>query len=530
MNIQGKAAREALYRGIATVANAVGATLGPKGRFATVYRGWDSPEVTKDGVSVARDIKVDDPYENIGAEFLKSAAIKTNEIAGDGTTTASVLTLGLTEAGLELLKTYSPVKVKKEFDKNLLLVKEELAKATLEVRDDINKIAQVAYISSNGDTEIASLIRSAVEQVGIDGMLFFDKSATNDNYIKKVEGMEFPSGYTSPYFVTDPVRQECIYENPLILVTDKKIEVVQDITRFIEYAQQENRALIIVAEEFEANVTTAIIRNRLQSKLKIACMPMAGLGDYRKENFEDLCKFTGATLVTAETGMTWKKFQPQDFGECGTIVLGKNHSAFIDGAGDKEALAIHYENVKAQKPAESVYNKGKYEARLSRLSGKVATIYIGAVTPSELNEKLARVEDAINAVKASIEAGVVAGGGTALIKACSKVWNSTSEPDDITRGFILALSAPFFKLLDNAGVDEASDIYLNILKNPNDMYGYDITNELFGDLWEFGILDTAKATLIALEAAVSIATNVIMTEVLINVESRQSSAPFLPIG
>jgi chaperonin GroEL len=530
MNIQGKEAREALYKGIATVANAVGATLGPKGRFATVYRGWDSPEVTKDGVSVAKDIKVEDPFQNIGAELIKSAAIKTNEIAGDGTTTATVLTLSLTEVGLDLIKDYSPIKVKKTFDSHLKLVVDALKTSALEVKDSIDKIEQVANISSNNDKEISSLIRQAVEQVGIDGMIFFDKSTTNDNYIKKLEGMEFPSGYASPYFVTDPVRQECVYDNPLIIITDKKLEVVQDITKLIEYAQDTNRPLVIIAEEFENNVLTAIIRNRVQSQLKIVCCTMAGLGDYRKENFVDLCKFTGGTLVTSETGMSWKKFSEDHFGSCERVVLSKNKSTFIGGAGDPVELATHYENVKAQKPAESVYNKGKYIERLSRLSGKVATIHLGAVTPSELNEKMARLEDAINAVKSSIEEGVVAGGGTALIKACASIWKTLDEDDDISRAFINGLNAPFFKLLDNAGVEEASDIYLNVLKNPHPMFGYDINTETYGDLWEMGILDTVKATIIALEAAVSISTNVIMTEVLINVESRQGPSPFLPIG
>ena len=523
-------ARQCLLNGVDLVANAVGATLGPKGRTAIIHRGYGPPEITKDGVTVAKEVFSDDPYERIGVELVREAAIKTNEIAGDGTSTATVLTQALCHIGVDAVnKGAEPIHVKKGIEMAINEVLKYIRSTGVPVSGDFDKIQSVATISANNDYSIGKLIREAVELVGMDGIIMMGEARNEDSFVDKVEGMEFTSGYASPYFITNPARQEVEYENPFILITDKKIENVQILSGVIEHCASLDRPLVIVADDFEATALATLVRNRMNGHFKIAAMKMPGFGDFKREGLDDLAIFTGGTVISSTLGIHFDSMTPNDLGTCRKLIMTKSRSIFTGGDGDKAAMEEHYNNVKLQVPVENTYNKGKFLERLKRISGKVATVHVGAITESELVEKKYRVEDAINAVNSAIEEGVIPGGGTTLLKATLVLDNLTHSEPDVQIGINAvkqSLYSPFSKILTNAAVNP-DDCLGNILIGPSG-YGFNANTLAYGDFWDSGVLDTVKSTCIAVETAGSIASNIIMTEVLINAERKRDSTEVLP--
>lgn len=524
-------ARNCLLSGVDLVANAVGATLGPKGRTAIIHRGYGPPEVTKDGVTVAREVFSEDPYERIGVELIREAAIKTNEIAGDGTSTATVLTQALCHAGIAAVENGAePIHVRKGIEKAVEEVLKYVRSAGVPIAGDLDKIQSVATISANNDYQIGKLIRDAVELVGIDGIIMMGEARNEDSFVDKIEGMEFTAGYASPYFITNPARQEVEYEDPFILITDKKIENVQILAGVIEHCASLEKPLILVAEDFEATALATLIRNRINGHFKIAAMKMPGFGDFKREGLDDLAIFTGGTVISSTLGTNFDSMTPHDLGTCRKVVMTKSRTIFTDGAGEKELMAEHYENIKKQVPVENTYNKGKFLDRLKRISGKVATVHVGAITESELVEKKYRVEDAINAVNSAIEEGVIPGGGTVLVKATLALDKlGQHHIADVQKGVDAvkaALYSPFNKILRNAAVNP-DDHVGDILLGPVGI-GFNADTLEFGDFWDSGVLDTVKSTCIAIETAGSIASNIIMTEVLINAERKRDSPEVLP--
>ena len=521
-----KEARESLIRGVDKVADAVRLTLGPRGRYAAIYRGFGPPDITKDGVTVAREIKVTDPMEKIGAELIKEAAVKTNDIAGDGTTTATILTQEFIKNLLN--SDVHPTILREGSEACLKEIIGRLKNHAKRINGSLNMIEWVATTSANNDKTIGKLIRDAVEKVGEDGILLVGNSNNAESSIEKLEGMRFDVGFTSPYFITNIEKQTVEYENPLLLITDAKIENVQELVPIIDYAHGQDRPLIIVAEDFETTCLSTLLRNKVSGNYKIATMKMPGFGDFKKENLLDLATFTGGTVITKDVGLKLTSAKPAYLGTCGSMLMTSNKTTFLDGAGDKEAMKDLYTAVSMQKPVENAYNEGRHAERLARLSGKVAVIKVGAVTESELKERRDRVEDAVNAVRAALEDGVVPGGGIALLKIGSTFTEARKEWIPLLK----TLPAIFETIVDSTIIpmEEATE---NVFEG-DFWYGFD-AKELFYMDWssEFctaPILDTVKSIKIALETAVSIATSILMTEIVINAESRRDQVTPVPFG
>ena len=508
-----KEAKECLLKGIQKVSTAVSATLGPKGRLAIINRGYGSPEITKDGVTVAKEIHLEDPWENMGAELIKQAAIKTNDIAGDCTTTCTLLTSTLCTNAFKAIEEnkLDPVNLKKVIESDVASVIKYLDSVATPVADDIEKIKAVASISANNDTHIGGLIATAYESVGKLGKIVMQPSSNDVSYTDVTEGMEFPSGFVSPFLITNAERQEIEFINPLVLLAEREISDIQSIQQVVNYAAANDRPIVVIAEDFEPTALSIIIRNKINNGIKIAVMKMPGFGDFKKEGFHDLSLFLGANLITADLGRSLDNLEPSDLGTCYRFIMSKSKTLFSGGAGDKQALAEHYANIKKQIPQESVYNEGKFQERLKRLSGKVATVYVGAVTESELKEKMYRVEDAINAVEAAVAEGVISGGGIALVNAAINL--------DLNEIVATSLNSPFNKILENAGVSNDSLTQSEIKQG----IGYDVNTMTKGNMWELGILDTVKGLKIALETASSITCNLLMSEVLIDASKRNTS-------
>lgn len=522
----GQEARDKLLSGINTMADAVESTLGPHGRLVNIYKGYGNPEVTKDGYTVAKSVIIEDPYERIGADLLKEAAIKTNETAGDGTTTATALTRKLcNNCCREAEQDGGTIAIKAGMEKAIDLAIEFVKANAVEVADDFDKIQNVATISANNDPLLGKLIRDAFQSVGVEGMVLMGTSNNDISHITQGEGMEFAAGFASPYFITNPDRHEVIYENPLILITDIKLEVVQALQDAINYAVSQDQPIIIVCDDIEMGVLSTLIRNKVTNNLKIAVFKMPGHGDFKKEAMDDLALFTSGKFVSPVVGRSLRDISEVDLGTCKRVIMDNKKTLFLEGAGKPEDLKERYENIKKISVKENTYNKGKHQDRLRRLSGKVATIHVGAITEAELKEKQYRVEDAINAVTAAINQGVVPGGGVILAKASEYIKKLLDTKDPGVLHTCDSLKYPLMVITKNADLVDYID---DVISSPINMGINALTGEMV-DLYEAGILDTVKATVIALETAKSIAGSVLMTNVLINAESRRDSSEVLPL-
>jgi len=451
-------AREALKRGVDQLANTVKVTLGPKGRNVIIEKKFGSPLVTKDGVTVAKEIELEDKFENLGAQLVKEVASKTADNAGDGTTTATVLAQAIISVGLKNVTAgANPMDLKRGIDKAVKVVVDELKRISQSVGEDTKKIEQVATISANNDPEIGKLIADAMAKVKRDGVITVEESKTAETYVDVVEGMQFDRGYISPYFITDPEKMEAVLENPLILIYDKKISSMKDLLPILEAIAQAGRSLLIIAEDVEGEALATLIVNKLRGSLRVAAVKAPGFGDRRKEMLEDIAILTGGVVISEEKGLTLEGAKLNMLGNAEKVVIDKENTTIVNGAGDKKAIEGRIKQIKAQiETTTSEYDKEKLQERLAKLSGGVAVLYVGAVSEVEMKEKKARVEDALSATRAAVEEGIIPGGGVAYIRAIEKLENLKGDNEDQTTGIQIvkrALEEPLRQIVENAGLD-----------------------------------------------------------------------------
>jgi chaperonin GroEL len=511
-------ARNGLKAGVDKLANAVKVTLGPKGRNVILQKEFGAPHVTKDGVSVAREIELEDPIENIGAQLVKEVASKTADQAGDGTTTATVLAQEIYALGSKNVAAGAdPMKLKKGIDTAVTLVVDELARISKRISTE-KEIEQVATISANNDSEIGSMIATAMEKVGKDGIITVEEAKGTETELKVVEGMQIDKGYLSPYFITNQESMNAELENPYILIYDKKISAMKDLLPILEKVAQTNRSLLIIAEDVDGEALAALVVNKMRGTLRVAAVKAPAFGDRRKEILEDIATISGGTLIDADKDMTLEKFTMDMFGTAEKINIDKDTTTIINGGGKTETIKERVGIIKAQiDKVSSDYDKEKLQERLSKLAGGVAILYIGATTEVELKEKKDRVDDALHATRAAVAEGIVPGGGTALLRA-QRVLDSVAVEvsDDYHTGILIvrkACEAPLRTIIQNGGGQ--AEVVINAVQSGTDNYGYDARTETFGDLVELGIIDPTKVTRLALENAASIAGLLLTTECVI---------------
>lgn len=521
-------AREKLIAGVNALANAVKVTLGPKGRnvvFDTVYGG---PEITKDGVTVAKQIDLSDPEENMGANLVREVASKTADIAGDGTTTATVLAQAMVIAGMKnVVAGANPMDLKRGIDKAIKIVIEYLKNTASEkVGDDFDKIKQIGSISANNDEEIGTLIADAMKKVTKDGVITIEESRGTDTYIKEVQGMQFDRGYLSVYFSTDRAKLITEYDDPLILLYDKKIFNMQDIVPLLEKCMAAGRALLIIAEDVDQTPLNVMVVNCVKGGLKIVAVKSPGFGDRRKAMLEDIAILTGGTVISEELGMTLDQVTIDQLGKAAKITVDKDNTTIVSGAGDPEKIADRIALIKSQiEHSTSEYDKEKMKDRLAKMAGGVAVLYVGAVTETEMKEKKARVDDALSATRAAVEEGIVTGGGVALVRAISSIQDLKGANDDETIGIQIvkkALESPIRTIAENAGA-EGSVVFDKVL-NGTGAFGYNARTDVYEDLKAAGVIDPTKVTRIALENAASIAGMILTTECVISEKKEPAAA------
>ena len=522
-------ARDALKKGVDALADAVKVTLGPRGRNVIIDKKFGAPHITKDGVSVAREIELKGAVENMGAQMVKEVASKTADIAGDGTTTATVLAQSIVNSGLKNVAAgANPMDLKRGIDKAVSVVVEELKKLSQEVGSDNDKIKQVASISSNNDETIGALIAEAMSVVGNDGVITVEEAKGTDTEVKTVEGMQFDRGYLSPYFVTDAEKMIADLENPYILIHDKKISNLQDILPVLEPVAQSGRGLLIIAEDIEGAALTTLVVNRLKGGLKVAAVKAPGFGDRRKAMLQDIAILTGGTLISEESGFKLESATIDMLGTCERVEIDKDNTTIISGAGSKDDILARTNQIKAQiETTTSDYDKEKLQERLAKLAGGVAVLYVGAATEVEMKEKKDRVDDALHATRAAVEEGIVPGGGTAYIRAAAQVGGLTGVNQDETTGVQIVLRAveePLRQIVANAGGEGA--VVANAVREGEGDFGYNARTEVFENLFEAGVIDPTKVTRVALENAVSISGMVLITECVIADEEEE--APVAP--
>jgi len=511
-------ARNGLKAGVDKLANAVKVTLGPKGRNVILQKEYGAPHVTKDGVSVAKEIELEDPIENIGAQLLKEVASKTADEAGDGTTTATVLAQEIYALGSKNVAAgANPMELKRGIETGVELVVEELRKISKKVSTN-KEIEQIATVSANNDTEIGSMIASAMEKIGKDGIITVEEAKGTETSVKVVEGMQLDKGYLSPYFVTNQESMDAELEAPYILIYDKKISAMKDLLPILEKVAQLNRSLVIIAEDVDGEALASLVVNKMRGTLRVAAVKAPAFGDRRKEILEDVATLTGGTLVDADKGYTLEKFTMDMFGTAEKINIDKDTTTIINGGGKAEEIKDRVATIKAQiEKTSSDYDKEKLQERLSKLAGGVAIIYIGAATESELKEKKDRVDDALHATRAAVAEGIVPGGGTALLRVQSVLDKVKVEvSDDYHTGILIvrkACEAPLRTIIQNGGGQ--AEVIINAVANGEGNYGYDARTETFGDLVESGIIDPTKVTRLALQNAASIAGLLLTTECVV---------------
>jgi len=523
-------ARNRLYEGVKKLNDAVKVTMGPRGRNVLIQKSFGAPSITKDGVSVAKEIELADNLENMGAQLVKEVASKTADEAGDGTTTATVLANSIFKEGLRNITAgANPIEVKRGMDKAAEAIIEELKKSAKDVKDK-KEIAQVATISANSDAKIGDLIAEAMEKVGQDGVITVEEAKGINDELEVVEGMQFDRGYLSPYFITNADKMEAELENPYILLYDKKISNLKDLLPVLEQIQKGGRPLLIIAEDIEGEALATLVLNKLRGILNIAAVKAPGFGDRRKAMLEDIAILTGGQVITEELGRTLESTTVDDLGKAGRVVIDKENSTIVDGAGDKEAIDARVKQIKAQiAETTSEYDKEKLQERLAKLSGGVAVIKVGAATETEMKEKKDRVDDALSATKAAVEEGIVVGGGTALINANTKVKLDLSGDEAIGAEIVSrAIQAPLRQIVENAGYD-AGVVVNKVLESSDENLGFDASKGEYVDMFETGIIDPVKVERIALQNAVSVASLLLTTEATVSdIKEEKPAAPAMP--
>ena len=524
-------AREKLRNGVDALSNAVKVTLGPKGRNVVIQKSFGAPHITKDGVTVAKEVELEDPVENMGAQMVKEVASKTSDIAGDGTTTATVLAQALINAGLKNVTAgANPMDLKRGIDKAVRVVVSSLREQSEQIGDDFEKIRQVAAISANNDDEIGDLIADAMKRVSKDGVITVEEAKGTETYVKEVLGMQFDRGYLSPYFVTNAENMTAEYENPFILITDKKISNMADIVPILEKVIGMGRPLLIIAEDIESQALGVLVVNRLRANLKVVAVKAPGFGDRRKAMLEDIAVLTGGTVITEEKGYKLDTAGLEHLGTAEKIQVDKDNTTVINGKGDAEQIKSRINQIKQQIEATtSDYDREKLQERLAKLSGGVAVLYVGAPTEVEMKEKKDRVDDALHATRAAIEEGIVAGGGVALVRAIADLRNLKGSNEDETIGVAIVrkgLEAPLRTISENAGVE--GSVVLQKVLNGKGAFGYNARTDRYEDLKKAGVIDPTKVARIALENAASIAGMVLITECVVN-DKPEKDAPMPPM-
>ncbi len=524
------AARNELFEGVKKLADAVKVTMGPRGRNVLIQKSFGAPSITKDGVSVAREIELKNTVENMGAQLVKEVASKTADEAGDGTTTATVLAYSIFKEGLRNITAgANPIEVKRGMDKASNAIIEELKKIAKEVKDK-KEIAQVASISANSDETIGNLIAEAMEKVGKDGVITVEEAKGIIDELEVVEGMQFDRGYLSPYFITDADKMEAVLENPYILLYDKKITNLKDILPVLEGIQQSGRPLLIIAEDVEGEALATLVVNKLRGILNIAAVKAPGFGDRRKAMLQDIAILTGGTVISEEVGRTLESATVADLGQAGRIVIDKDNTTIVDGKGDKSAVEARIKEIRVQiENTTSDYDREKLQERLAKLSGGVAVIKVGAATETEMKEKKDRVDDALSATKAAVEEGIVIGGGAALIRAAAKVNLDLCGDEAIGADIILrAIKAPLKQIAENAGFD--AGVVANSVENAEkETIGFNAATGEYVDMLEAGIIDPVKVERIALQNATSVASLLLTTEATVSeIKEDKPAAPAMP--
>jgi len=524
----GSEARNLMLDGVNTLANAVKVTLGPKGRNVVIDKSFGAPHITKDGVSVAKEIELEGKFENMGAQMIKEVASKTSDIAGDGTTTATVLAQALLTEGVKAVAAgMNPMDLKRGIDKATAVVVAALKDAS-QPCNDAEAIAQVGTISANSDTSVGAIIAEAMEKVGNEGVITVEEGTTLENELDVVEGMQFDRGYLSPYFINNQESMTADLEEPLILLHDSKIQTIRDLLPALEAVQKTGKSLLIVAEDIDGEALATLVVNNMRGIVKVAAVKAPGFGDRRKAILQDIAVLTGATVISEEVGLSLEGVTEEHLGTAKRIEIGKEVTIIIDGAGDKENIDGRIGQIKTQiEVTTSDYDREKLQERLAKLSGGVAVIKVGAATEVEMKEKKDRVDDALHATRAAVEEGVVPGGGVALVRAISSLDSLKGENDDQTVGITItkrALEAPLRQIVTNGG-GEAS-VVLNEVKQGKGNFGYNAGTEVYGDMLEMGILDPTKVTRVALQHAASISGLMITTEAMIT--DAPQSGPAMP--
>ncbi len=517
--VHGEDSRAAILRGVNQLADAVKVTLGPKGRNVVIDKKFGSPTITKDGVTVAKEIELADPLENMGAQMVREVASKTSDVAGDGTTTATVLAQTIFKEGVRTVAAgANPMALKRGIDKAVTAVIEEIGKFSKPVSGD--SIAQVGTVSANGDKTIGTIIAQAMEKVGKDGVITVEESRTMDTTLEVVEGMQFDRGYLSPYFVTDPERMEAVLEDPFILINEKKISNMKDLLPILEQVAKLGKPLMIIAEDIDGEALATLVVNKLRGTLNVAAVKAPGFGDRRKAMLEDIATLTGGTVISEDLGIKLEAISIDDLGTAKKVTIDKDDTTIVEGAGAGEAIQGRVKTIRSQiEETSSDYDREKLQERLAKLVGGVAVIKVGAATETEMKEKKARVEDAMHATRAAVEEGIVPGGGVALVRAARilKDFNTESEDPDEQIGVSIvrrALEEPLRQIANNAG-QEGAVIVGKVNDENSDTYGFNAATEKFEDLVAAGVIDPAKVTRTALQNAASIAGLMLTTEAMI---------------
>lgn len=528
-------ARNKMKKGVDTLADAVKVTLGPKGRNVVIEKKFGAPAITKDGVSVAKEIELEDAVENMGAQMVKEVASKTNDLAGDGTTTATVLAQALIREGLKNVAAgANPMDLKRGIDKAVEAVVGNIRSIAQKVGSDTQKIEQVGTISANNDNVIGKLIAEAMAKVGTEGVITVEESKNTDTTIDVVEGMQFDRGYLNPYFVTNTEKMQVEQENPFILIYDKKISTMKDLLPILEKVVQSGRPLLIIAEDVDGEALSTLVVNKLRGSLKVAAVKAPGFGDRRKEMLQDIAVLTGGIVISEEQGYKLDAADLTYLGQAASITIDKDNTTIVDGKGQKEGIDARVNQIKAQlETTTSEYDKEKLQERLAKLAGGVAVLYVGAATEVEMKEKKDRVDDALHATRAAVEEGIVPGGGTALIRSIAALDNLNGANEDENTGINIvrkALEAPLRVIVENAGLE--SSIIVNEVRKGEGDYGFNARSEQYVQLLADGVIDPAKVTRVALENAASIAGMLLTTECVIadKPEPKSPAAPAMPGG
>lgn len=525
-------ARDALKRGVDALSNAVKVTLGPKGRNVIIDKKFGSPVITKDGVTVAKEIELTHPVENMGAQLVKEVASKTADLAGDGTTTATVLAQAIVTGGLKNVAAgANPMDLKRGIEKALTAVVENLKKQSQTIGNDNKKIEQVATISANNDNFIGKLIAEAMGKVKKEGVITVEEAKGTDTTVEVVEGMQFDRGYISPYFVTDADKMEAVLENPLILIYDKKISNMKEILPILEKAVQTGKPVLIISEDLDGEALATLVVNKIRGSLKIAAVKAPGFGDRRKAMLEDIAILTGGTLISEERGFKLENADLSMLGKAEKISIDKDNTTIVNGAGKKSEITARVNQIKAQiETTTSDYDKEKLQERLAKLAGGVAVLYIGAATEVEMKEKKDRVDDALAATRAAVEEGIVPGGGVAYIRAISSLEKLKGSNEDESTGIAIvkrAIEEPLRQICANAGIE--GSIVVQKVKEGKDDFGFNARTEEYENLFKAGVIDPTKVTRIALENAASVASMLLTTECVL-AEKKEEKAPAMPAG